>query len=156
MKLLNADKRVRAILVNIFGSVLIILFPLSLPNLFLPSVSSFSGIMRCDVIALGLIKAATTLGLKKPIVIRLAGLLCLLLFSFVSILPFLPSPILVLLLFADSGTNVKEAIKLIDESGLRMVTADDLGEAAQKAVRMTDILKMAEQAHLDISFNLPI
>lgn len=49
-KLLNADKQTKAILVNIFG-----------------------GIMRCDVIALGLIAAAQTLELKKPVVIRLAG-----------------------------------------------------------------------------------
>ena len=49
-KLLNADKQTKAILVNIFG-----------------------GIMRCDIIALGLIAAAQTLGLKKPVVIRLAG-----------------------------------------------------------------------------------
>ena len=49
-KLLNSDKSVRAILVNIFG-----------------------GIMRCDVIALGIIRAATDIGLKKPIVVRLAG-----------------------------------------------------------------------------------
>jgi len=102
-KLLNSDKNVRCILVNIFG-----------------------GIMRCDVIALGLIKAVTELGVKKPIVVRLAG------------------------------TNVTEARKLIEDSGLRMVAAEDLGEAAQKAVRVVDILKMAEQAHLDVSFQLPI
>lgn len=102
-KLLNGDKQVRAILVNIFG-----------------------GIMRCDVIALGLIKAATALGLKKPLVVRLAG------------------------------TNVNEARKLIDESGLRMLTADDLGEAAQKVVRIVEIINMAEQAQVNVSFELPI
>ena len=96
-QLLNKDPQVRAILVNIFG-----------------------GIMRCDVIALGLIAAATQLGLKKPVVIRL------------------------------QGTNVEEAKRLIDESGLRMLTADDLGEAAQKVVRVVDILKMAEDAHVKV------
>jgi succinyl-CoA synthetase beta subunit len=102
-KLLNHDKSVKAILVNIFG-----------------------GIMRCDVIALGLIKAASQLGLKKPLVVRLAG------------------------------TNVKEARKLIDESGMRMLTADDLGEAAQKVVRIVEILKMAEAADVSVSFELPL
>ena len=102
-QLLNKDDAVKAILVNIFG-----------------------GIMRCDVIALGLIAAATQLGLKKPVVIRL------------------------------QGTNVEEAKRLIDESGLRMLTADDLGEAAQKVVRVVDILKMAEDAHVKVNFELPL
>ena len=102
-QLLNQDEHVKAILVNIFG-----------------------GIMRCDVIALGLIAAATQLGLKKPVVIRL------------------------------QGTNVEEAKRLIDESGLRMLTADDLGEAAQKVVRVVDILKMAEDAHVKVNFELPL
>lgn len=101
--LLNRDPQVEAILVNVFG-----------------------GIARCDVIALGLIAAATKLGLKKPVVIRLAG------------------------------TNVKEAVHLIEESGLRMLTAHDLGEAAQKVVRVVDIVRMAREAHLDIAFELPI
>ena len=102
-QLLNKDEQVKAILVNIFG-----------------------GIMRCDVIALGLIAAATQLGLKKPVVIRL------------------------------QGTNVEEAKRLIDESGLRMLTAGDLGEAAQKVVRVVDILKMAEDAHVKVNFELPL
>lgn len=101
--LLNADKQTKAILVNIFG-----------------------GIMRCDVIALGLIAAAQTLGLKKPVVIRLAG------------------------------TNVAEAKRLIEESGLRMLTADDLQEAATKAVRVVQIINMAEDANLDVNFQLPL
>ena len=62
-ELLNADKQVRAILVNIFG-----------------------GIMRCDVIAMGVINAAQSIGIKKPIIIRL------------------------------KGTNVEEAKKLIEAS----------------------------------------
>jgi len=102
-QLLNSDKQTKAILVNIFG-----------------------GIMRCDVIALGLIAAAQTLQLKKPVVIRLAG------------------------------TNVKEAKQLIDESGLRMLTADDLQEAATKAVRVVQIIDMAEDAKLDVNFQLPL
>jgi len=102
-QLLNADKQTKAILVNIFG-----------------------GIMRCDVIALGIIAAAQTLGLKKPVVIRLAG------------------------------TNVEEAKKLIDESGLRMLTADDLQEAATKAVRVVQIIDMAADADLNVNFELPL
>ena len=82
--------------------------------------------MRCDTIALGLIAAAQTLNLKKPIVIRLAG------------------------------TNVAEAKKLIDDSGLRMLTADDLQEAATKAVRVVQIINMAEDARLDVNFQLPL
>lgn len=101
--LLNRDPATKAILVNIFG-----------------------GIMRCDVIALGLIAAAQQLGLKKPVVIRLAG------------------------------TNVEEAKKLIDDSGLRMLTADDLGEAAKKAVRVVEIMDMAKDAHLDVNFQIPL
>jgi len=50
-KILNADKRVHAILVNIFG-----------------------GIMRCDVIASGIVNAAKEIGLKKPLVVRLQGM----------------------------------------------------------------------------------
>lgn len=102
-KLLNSDPQVRAILVNIFG-----------------------GIMRCDVIALGLISACNTLGIRKPIVVRLAG------------------------------TNVEAAKKLIEDSGLRMLTADDLGEAAEKAVRVVDIINLAKKAQLDVNFEMPL
>jgi succinyl-CoA synthetase beta subunit len=73
-----------------------------------------------------LLQAATELGIRKPIIIRL------------------------------EGTKVEEALKLIDDSGMRMLTASDLGEAASKAVRVVDILKMAEKAKLDISFELPM
>lgn len=101
--ILNNDPQVKAILVNIFG-----------------------GIMRCDVIALGLISACNTLGIKKPIVVRLAG------------------------------TNVEKARELIEDSGLRMLTADDLGEAAEKAVKVVSIIEMAQAAHLDIQFEMPL
>jgi succinyl-CoA synthetase beta subunit len=79
--ILTSDKRVRAILVNIFG-----------------------GIMRCDVIARGIIDAAKDIELKIPLIVRL------------------------------EGTNVKEGKKLLEQSGIRVVTADDLDDAAQKAV----------------------
>src|SRR2546423_69191 len=79
-KILITDKKVQAILVNIFG-----------------------GIMKCDVIAQGIINAVKTVNLPVPLVVRL------------------------------EGTNVDAGQKLITESGLRVITADDLGDAAQKA-----------------------
>ncbi|HJT80489.1 MAG TPA: ADP-forming succinate--CoA ligase subunit beta [Chthoniobacterales bacterium] len=80
-KILIADKNVKAILVNIFG-----------------------GIMRCDVIAQGIINAVKAVKLPVPLVVRL------------------------------EGTNVKEGKKLIADSGLPVITADDLADAAQKVV----------------------
>jgi succinyl-CoA synthetase beta subunit len=80
-KILIADKKVKAILVNIFG-----------------------GIMKCDVIAQGIINAAKTLKLSVPLVVRL------------------------------EGTNVEAGKKLIANSGLAVIAADDLADAAQKAV----------------------
>jgi succinyl-CoA synthetase beta subunit len=80
-KILIADKKVKAILVNIFG-----------------------GIMKCDVIAQGIINAAKTLKLSVPLVVRL------------------------------EGTNVELGKKLLTESGLALIPADDLADAAQKAV----------------------
>ena len=81
-KILIADKKVKAILVNIFG-----------------------GIMKCDIIALGIINAAKTLKLSVPLVVRL------------------------------EGTNVEAGKKLIADSGLAVIAADDLADAAQKAVK---------------------
>ena len=80
-KILLADKKVKAILVNIFG-----------------------GIMKCDVIAQGIINAAKTIKLSVPVVVRL------------------------------EGTNVECAKQLLKESGLALITAGDLADAAQKAV----------------------
>src|SRR6059058_5724589 len=80
-KILIADKKVKAILVNIFG-----------------------GIMKCDIIAQGIINAAKTLRLSVPLVVRL------------------------------EGTNVEAGKKLIADSGLAVIAADDLADAAQKAV----------------------
>ena len=80
-KILIADKKVKAILVNIFG-----------------------GIMRCDVIAQGTITAAKTVRLSVPLVVRL------------------------------EGTNVERGKELLKESGVELIPADDLADAAQKAV----------------------
>src|SRR5438874_9120019 len=81
-KILIADKKVKAILVNIFG-----------------------GIMKCDVIAQGIIGAAKTVKLSVPLVVRL------------------------------EGTNVERGKQLLKESGLALIAADDLADAAQKAVK---------------------
>ena len=80
-KILIADKKVKAILVNIFG-----------------------GIMKCDVIAQGIINAAKTVKLSVPLVVRL------------------------------EGTNVDRGKQLLKESGVALIAADDLADAAQKAV----------------------
>ncbi len=81
-RLILSDPNVRGILVNIFG-----------------------GIMRCDIIAEGIIAAAREVGIKVPIVVRL------------------------------EGTNVESGKKILSESGLAIITANDLGEAAQKIVQ---------------------
>lgn len=80
-KIILKDPKVRAIMVNIFG-----------------------GIMKCDVIAEGVIAAARELELKVPLIVRL------------------------------EGTNVELGKKMLSESGLKITPADDLADAAQKAV----------------------
>ncbi len=67
-------------------------------------VNIFGGIAKCDVIAQGIINAAKTVKLSVPLIVRL------------------------------EGTNVDAGKKLIAESGLAVITADDLGDAAEKAV----------------------
>ena len=80
-KIITADPAVEGILVNIFG-----------------------GIMRCDVIAEGVIAAVKEVGLKVPLVVRL------------------------------EGTRVKEGKEILENSGLNVISADDLDDAAQKIV----------------------
>jgi succinyl-CoA synthetase beta subunit len=81
-KLILSDANVEGLLVNIFG-----------------------GIMRCDVIAEGIVAAAREVALNVPLVVRLAG------------------------------TNVELGKKILEESGLPIIAADDLAEAAEKAVQ---------------------
>jgi succinyl-CoA synthetase beta subunit len=81
-RILCADPKVEAILVNIFG-----------------------GIMKCDVIAQGIINAAKTIELRVPLVVRL------------------------------EGTNVAQGRQLLQDSGLPIITASDLADAAAKAVK---------------------
>ena len=80
-KIILSDPAVEGILVNIFG-----------------------GIMRCDIIASGVVAAAKTLSLSKPLVVRLAG------------------------------TNVEEGKQILRDSGLKIIPADDLDDAAMKIV----------------------
>ena len=81
-KIITADPNVKGILVNIFG-----------------------GIMRCDVIAEGVVTAVKDVGLQVPLVVRL------------------------------EGTNVAKGKQIINESGLNVIAADDLDDAAQKIVK---------------------
>ncbi len=80
-KLITSDPNVKGVLVNIFG-----------------------GIMRCDIIAEGIMAAAKDVGLKVPLVVRL------------------------------QGTNVEQGRKLLAGSGLNIITAENMDEAAEKAV----------------------
>lgn len=81
-RVLTMDSNVKALLVNIFG-----------------------GIMKCDVIASGIVNGARELGLNIPLVVRL------------------------------EGTNVEAGKKILRESGLNIIAADDLDDAAKKAVK---------------------
>jgi succinyl-CoA synthetase beta subunit len=80
-KIILSDKNVRGILINIFG-----------------------GIMRCDVLAQGVVDAAKEIKIEVPMVVRLAG------------------------------TNFKEGKKILDSSGLKLISAENLDDAAKKIV----------------------
>ena len=79
--------------------------------------------MRCDVIATGIINAAKVIGISKPIVVRL------------------------------QGTNVKEGKTLIEGCGFHMTLADDLEDAAIKAVGVAEIAAQAAKIKVGITFN---
>ena len=80
-KIILLDKNVKGILINIFG-----------------------GIMRCDVLAEGVVEAAKEMKVNVPLVVRLAG------------------------------TNFKQGIKILDKSGLKIISASNLSDAAKKIV----------------------
>ena len=84
-KIILSDKNVKGILINIVG-----------------------GIMRCDVLAQGIVEAAKETKIDIPLVVRLAG------------------------------TNSKEGKKILDESGLKIISASDLGDAAKKIVKQVE------------------
>jgi len=102
-RIITADPKVHAILVNIFG-----------------------GIMRCDVIAEGIIAAAEDLNLRVPIVVRL------------------------------QGTNVDDAKALIAASPLKILACDNLDEAAKMVVKLSNIVSLAKTAKVDVKFELPM
>ena len=80
-KLILSDANVKGILINIFG-----------------------GIMRCDILAQGVVDAAKEINISVPLVVRLAG------------------------------TNFKEGKEILDNSGLEIISANDLSDAAKKIV----------------------
>lgn len=81
LRILNSDKHVKSILINIFG-----------------------GIMRCDVVAQGIVDAVREMKLDLPLIVRL------------------------------EGTNVAKGKEILKNSGLNITPANDLGDAAKKAV----------------------
>jgi len=84
-------------------------------------VNIFGGIMACDTIAKGIVEAVKETRYKsKPVVIRL------------------------------EGTNVEEGRNLIVESGLEMLVCFDMQEAAEKAVKICKIMKMAKESGLEL------
>ena len=85
LKIIISDKDVKAILINIFG-----------------------GIMRCDIIAEGIVEAVNEMKLDKPLIVRL------------------------------EGTNVERGKEILSNSGLEILTAKDLEDAADKAVRIVE------------------
>lgn len=58
-------------------------------------------------------------------------------------------------IFLSQGTKVNEARKLIAESGLRIVPRDDLDEAAQLVVQLSEIVALAKKAGVEVKFDIP-
>jgi succinyl-CoA synthetase beta subunit len=82
-RIILSDKNVKGILINIFG-----------------------GILRCDVLATGVVEAAKKTNITVPVVVRM------------------------------EGTNVEEGRRILSESGLNLITAVDLKDAAEKVARI--------------------
>merc|ERR1712053_51153 len=100
----TSDPQVKAILVNIFG-----------------------GIMRCDVIAEGIVSAAKNLNMTVPIVVRL------------------------------QGNKVDEAKAIVANSGMKIFSNDNLDEAAQLVTTtLSRVMEVAEQGNVKVNFELPI
>jgi succinyl-CoA synthetase beta subunit len=88
-------------------------------------VNIFGGIMKCDIIAQGIINAAKALKLSVPLVVRL------------------------------EGTNVELGKQLLKESGLALIAADDLADAAQKVVSAANSKSQAPNPKQRIKSQLP-
>ena len=84
-KIILSDENVKGILINIFG-----------------------GILRCDVLAEGVVEAAQKIGIRVPVVVRM------------------------------EGTNVEEGRRILSESGLSLITAVDLKDAAKKVTEIVN------------------
>ena len=82
-RIILSDPQVKGILINIFG-----------------------GILRCDVLAQGVVQAAQSIGLSLPVVVRM------------------------------EGTNVEEGRRILSESGLNLITATDLSDAGNKVAEI--------------------
>jgi succinyl-CoA synthetase beta subunit len=82
-RIILSDKKVKGILINIFG-----------------------GILRCDVLAQGVVQAAKKINLSVPVVVRM------------------------------EGTNVEEGRRILSESGLKLINATDLADAAGKVAEL--------------------
>ncbi|MCJ1289418.1 Succinate--CoA ligase [ADP-forming] subunit beta, mitochondrial [Xylographa carneopallida] len=89
-------------------------------------VNIFGGIVRCDAIAQGLISVVESMNLRTPIVARL------------------------------QGTNMEKAHKLINESGLKIFSIEDLQSAAEKSVQFSKVVKMARDIDVGVEFSLGI
>jgi succinyl-CoA synthetase beta subunit len=98
LKILQNNSKVETVLINIFG-----------------------GIMRCDIIASGLITAVNKVNFQKPIVARLCG------------------------------TNWQEAKKLILNSGVNVIYEPEEEAAVSKAVKISRILKLAKESGLEVT-----
>ncbi|KAK6633313.1 hypothetical protein RUM43_000879 [Polyplax serrata] len=97
-KIITSDPKVHAILVNIFG-----------------------GIMRCDVIAEGIIAAAKELNLVLPIIVRL------------------------------QGSKAKEGREMLLKSGMKIHPVDDLDQGAQMSIKLSEIVKLAKSMNMSIA-----
>ena len=102
-KMILSDKNVKAILINIFG-----------------------GIMRCDVLALGVVEAAKEMKIDIPLVVRLAG------------------------------TNYEKGKKILDDSKLKIISASDLSEAAKVELlnNMSILVKKIQNLFVKVSLAL--
>ncbi|KAJ5446222.1 ATP-grasp fold subdomain 2 [Penicillium cf. griseofulvum] len=89
-------------------------------------VNIFGGIVRCDAIAQGLINVVQEMNLRTPIIARL------------------------------QGTNMEQAHKLINESGLKIFSIEDLQNAAEKSVQFSKVVKMAREIDVGVEFTLGI
>ncbi|EJT71466.1 succinyl-CoA ligase subunit beta [Gaeumannomyces tritici R3-111a-1] len=89
-------------------------------------VNIFGGIVRCDHIANGLIQTVKSLNLKIPIIARL------------------------------QGTNMEQAHQIINDSGMKIFSIDDLQNAAEKSVQLSKVVKMAREIDVGVEFSLGI